>query len=767
MSPGNTPALSYHAQQCRVRLELTRAIALSSPWPPPDLIKRARAKLESVKKEGKISFFNIYEDKLLEVWKALREANDQPPSVTVAITLGAGAPAIEGLLVVGSPPPNAGVLITCEKPIDIKTVQREWVRATILNAAVESKIQGGLFLPQLQSAVVRLFSGEKLDKFSVSAAGATPEVSLEGKLFSVLANKSRGEIVLFVRDVMAVQNEQAIENICNAVRAAIEKLKAGGISRMRFLKSDMISCIKAGVTGPERVGSGVPLAVLAAIPVDMTSIAGAKLPAKKYLNIRASEDKMSAAIIVFEMRHYSDPAFKLSKDFMEEQLQLNGIKFGFNDDILADMEDAFSKRANLNTKVVAHGKPAVVGAEPYLHFVYKDSPLATEADGPINIRDAQQRTIVHKDQFFGEVRYAKPAETGTTVLGRSIAPADGPPLTISVGDGVEEREPGKFYASSDGVPQLEENNLKIAKMLVHEGDVNLKSGNIYFDGPVEIKGSVEAGSVVRVRGPLKIHGSIIGAFVSSKEPIEVVESIVTGETGKVICASHVKADFIENSNIECDGTLTVNRSLVTSNVVAGAFIRAIAADGVVGGGKVVCRGMVLSANIGFAKGARTNFVVGVDNKIMRRIGIREKRLESLKTSQERYKSEFRELAQKRENQLTAKHRKQKEVIKKKMTQIRPMLEKAAILVEEVKASMTYNSEALIAATNVFAANCTIEIGGQGFVMELDMIAAAVTARVVRDTHLLTFDEVKSEVERKLGEAPSADASGEAESKKAS
>lgn len=764
LSPGNAPALSYNAQQFRVRLELTRAVALMSPVPPPDLVKRARAKLESVQKEGKISFFNIYEDKLNELWQGLRDADDLPDDQMIAITLAAGAPRIDGLIVKVSPPPNAGVVVSIEKPLDLKIVQREWIRATILDAAISGKIEGGLFLPQLQSAIVRIYAGETPNHLLVSAAGATPAVSLDGKQFTVMANKSRGEVVVFISDIVGLQSDQAIDKICNAVRQAIEKLKASGIQRMRFVKSDMITCIKSAMNSSERISIGLPLSVLAAVPVDMTS--GAKIPPRKFLNLKVSGDRMSAVISNFDMKVYSDPQFIMSPDFMAEQVALNGIKFGFNEEIYADLEDTFAKRGNFSNKIAAQGRAPAAGEEPYLHFVYKDAPKESSSDVVINIRDAQQRTIVRNGQFFAEVRYTKPAVVGMTVLGQSIEPPEGPPLAVNVGEGVEQRESGKFYALIDGVPKFEDSNLSITQMLVHDGNVNLKTGNIYFDGPVEIKGSVDVGAVVRVRGPLKIHGSITGAFVSSKEPIEVLESIVTGENGKVICGSHIKADFIENSHVECDGTITVNRSLVTSQVVAGPIIRAMAADGVIGGGKIVCQGLVLAANIGFAKGAKTIFVVGVDNKVMRRIGIRERRLESLKAAQERYKSEFRELAQKRENQLTAKHKKQKENVKKKMAQIRPMLENAAQLVEAVKATMTYNSESTIVATNVFASNCKIEIGGQGFVMETDMIAAAVTAKVVRDTHLLTFDEVKTDVERKLGEMPNPDGSAD-ESKKAS
>jgi hypothetical protein len=539
---------------------------------------------------------------LFDVWEAVRNVSDLPETHKISITIAAGAPTIDGLKVVHSPPPNSGVAVTLEKPLDANTVPREWVKATILKAAKDFQMDDGLFLPQLQSAIVRIYSGEKLDKFLISAAAAMPSVSLDGKVFTVMANKARGEVVVFVGDVMAAQNPQIIENICGMVRQSIEKLKTTGISRMRFIKSEMIACIKDAVNGPERLGVGMPLSVLAAIPVDPEIAGSIKAPPRRYLTIKPSEDKMSATIIMFDLKTYNESGFVMTKDFLEEQLQLNGIKCGVNDEIFSELEEIFSKRGNLNNKLATRGWTPVAGSEPYLHMVFKDAPSRKDDGEPINIRDAQQRTIVQKGQFFGEVRYAKPAEPGMTVLGQTLPPPDGPNLTINVGEGVEQREPGKFYALSDGVPKFEDNNLTITTMLIHEGDVNLKSGNIYFDGPVEIKGSVDVGAVVRVRGPLKIHGSVIGAFVSSKEPIEVIESIVTGEKGKVICASHIKADFIENSNIECDGTLTVNRSLISSRVVAGPFIRAMAADGVVGGGTVVCRGLVLLQTSGLPKG---------------------------------------------------------------------------------------------------------------------------------------------------------------------
>jgi hypothetical protein len=151
---------------------------------------------------------------------------------------------------------------------------------------------------------------------------------------------------------------------------------------------------------------------------------------------------------------------------------------------------------------------------------------------------------------------------------------------------------------------------------------------------------------------------------------------------------------------------------------------------------------------------------------MVRIEIRQKRLASLVAAQERYKLEFRELAGKRDNQLTAKHKAQKESLKTKMSNVKPLIESATQSLEKAKSLLTYNQSAIIAASNVFAANCTIEISGAGVVVEADSIAAAVAAKKRRDTHLVTYDEIKHEVEKQLAGAPKTEAPAKSDPKKA-
>jgi len=752
VSTGKSPALSYNVQHHQVRLELTRGAALDSPRPSPDLVQRAMAKLEKVQGEGKINFYEIYEERLAAVWKALRDAEGESDDLSVSFLFAAGAPTIDGLEISYFDENRRGLMVTTTGPMDLKKISIEWIRNTIAKVARQHGIFETLFQPHVQSALMRITAGDTLSKFIIESRAEMPKFQSTGKPYSVFANKNRVEVVAYIRELPSMQSDPAIDRMCELIGKAIDKIQSSGSPDMLLTKTDMASTIRSAISGPERVGLGMPLAVLAALP-DLSKLIG-----KKFLSFVTSNDRMLASIADFDVSVYDDPEFDISREFMEKQMRLSDLRGQVTDQDLNAFIEAANKRENLDGKVAGRGKQPESGADPYIHLVFKDAPKQTNDQDFINIRESQQRSIVHAGQLVAEIRYAKPEVIGMDIFGKPIQPSPGPAMEVVCGEGIQQLQPGKFYAECGGVPSCEEGNkLNLTKSHVHEGDVNLKSGNIYFDGPVEIKGSVDCGALVRVKGPLKVYGSIVGGTVISKDPIEVVESIVTGTQGKVICSTHIKADFIENSNIECDGSIVVNKSLVSSEVVAGDYIQALAPDGVIGGGTIMCRDLVAAANIGFAKGAKTRFIVGVDHRVVRRTKIREKRLQNLLEAQERYKLEFRELAQKKEGQLTAKHKQLKESLKEKMASVRPIIEVATQQLELMKSSMTYNEDAMIAATNVFAANCQVEVGGQGVVMEADTMAVGISARKRRDSHLCTYDEIKSEIDKKLagGAAPAA------------
>ena len=151
MIESNLPTLAYNARQYRVRILLTRERVQSSPLPPLDLMARAKEKLESIKKEGKIQFFELYVDRLNQVWKKLRSAESLASGYVISVTVGAGSPAIPGLTVSNSGAAKPGVFISTAAPIDLNVIPREWLRLSINKMAADQGIIAGTPAPWIFS----------------------------------------------------------------------------------------------------------------------------------------------------------------------------------------------------------------------------------------------------------------------------------------------------------------------------------------------------------------------------------------------------------------------------------------------------------------------------------------------------------------------------------------------------------------------------------------------------------------------------------------
>lgn len=753
--------MTYHGQQFRVRVDLTRAQALATPHYPEDLVRRAKSKMEAITAEGKIAFFSLHEARLAELWEKLRNADGEDPSLSISFTLAAGSPALPGLTIEKSTNEKIALLISVAPDAKIKTWTREWLRATILRKTKDLEITDTLSMAQVQACITRILSGEPVKAYSIPYLKAFPTTDMSGKIYGILANKARGEIAVMINDLKALQIQKNIDSLNQVILQTVEKMKQLTGGQYRYHRQDLIQCITSAWKGPERLGIGMPMTVLAvtgqisapvAIPAApaATPAAPTAAPAiNAVLNFKISADRMTAQFTGFKPDIFTHPTFTFTRESLASELRLTGIIYGLTDDIWNDLEARWNARENLNERVASTGTDPLPGADPYVHLVYKDAPEIQESTKNVDIREAQQRTLVHKGQLVAEIRYKKPPVPGKSVTGHAVhAPL--PPFDIKLGDGIAQQEAGKFYATEDGLPVYEDGTLTVNKTYVHKGDVDLKSGNIRFNGPVEIHGSIDTGAVVDVQGPINITGMIRGGFVRSGDSITVKQGIVTTERGRVSCSGNLKAEFIENSRIECGGILTVNKAILNSQVFAGKSIEVASGEGVVGGGLISCRDVLVSNNIGFPSGAKTTLIIGADVRALKRVTHRTARVEALKLTVERYKAEQRELQGKRDAQLTPKHKERKKSLATLINKIKTVIEHAEAAANIAKTSITYNPAALLAAYNRLSVNCSIEVSGQTITLQTEMLATAVTGKLRRDSHLCTIEDVKSEINRQLG-----------------
>lgn len=748
--------MTYVGAMTRVKCEFSRSACLTSETPPADLIPRAKAKLEAVKAAGDIAFYFMYEQRLNEVWKALRaEPDEGGEDRVVFVTLGSGAPELPGIHVEKSSQEKSIVSVTIDAKVEVMQAWRyEWFKLVVVKKMRELGIKEHPSNAQLYGVYLKALHGDKIVKYGLSATTSNL-VTPGAKSFSVVASKQRYEIGVVIRNVKEIRSKTNREQMLALITQAVRQMSEGG-AEYRVLKKDFLAALQGALDGPEGLGVDLPLVLLAAVGhagrvADSAPHAGAGR-----LKFVSSADRMEAAIAGFEMRYYDDPSIQVSTDWVTNELKRCHIVQPPAGDILKALTDAIAKKENINDMIASRGESGSGGKTPFLHPSYKDADARGAGNldsASLDMREMQQRMTVKQGQLVAEVRYRTAAIAGRNIYGEDTSPPANEDLVVRVGEGIQQREIGRFYASYDGLPALEADAVSLAKVLVHEGDVNLRTGNIRFDGPVEIKGSVDSGAVVEVTGDLIIHGSVRGAEVRAGGAITIKSGVTTGTSGRVHSRGDLIAEFIENSNITCGGNLTVVKALLNSQVIVGGTVKVSAKGGVIAGGKIIAKDSLATFNLGFKNGAVTQLDIGVDWRMARAVEIRKKRLEHLQKRQQDDRHALREIVQKTKAQMTPRHQEMKDDLQDRLTRIRPLLEKVEASVVRCQAQLTYSSTARIYVEETLFSNVSITLCGQIIAVTNDVLAVCIVPKRRRGSYVVPIEEVQAE-EKGQGSEPS-------------
>ena len=767
--PNEPIRLSYNAQLSRVRCEISRAQARESEAPPYDLVNRARAKLESIKKLGDIDFYLIYESRLGEVWTALQQGIHLPDQAKCVVTLGAGARHFDHLSVDNPISDKAlGSLTAGPLSADEKQWPFDWLKLNILRKLKENNVRDQPHDAQLSVLWFKLLKGELLQGVPLNSASVlVGPTQGQARPYVLLANKQRLEVTILIRSLQDLAANEPREALFGIVEQAVSQLAQPGY-QFSLLKKEAFQAIQASLEGPEGLGLEMPLTVLAAIgyrqnltedqsiAAEIPPLIQPNYPGAGLISFAASSDKMEAVIRGFQIAFYDDPTLKVDLDWIRNEMKYCGISAPMPEDAGKLLSEAIANRANLDGLLTCRGKSSVGGRKPYLYHVYKEAgeraPQANLEKDSLNIRDMQNRSTVKAGQLVAEVRYTSPPQPGENIYGEVVPAPPGEDPTAKAGDGVELRNGLRYYALEEGTPNFDNNIISISKTLIHRGDVNLRSGNIRFPGPVEITGSIDQGATVEAGGDLLVHGEIRGADVSARGQITVKGGVSTGAHGAVHCRGDFRADFVESSHLVIGGNIVVNKAILNSHVVCGGTIQIAANDGVIGGGHIISRDSVRTNNLGFRSGAVTILDVGVDWKVAHGIEIRQGRMERLNQKAQEDRQNLREIVQKSKSQMTSRHVQLKEELQERLTRMRSLIERLEVLVQNFKARLTFSSTAQIYVRGTLASNVRVELCGQKIPILNEVAGACLSSKRRRGSFILPLEEIEKE-EAEKGTSP--------------
>ncbi|SHF52440.1 hypothetical protein SAMN02745218_02491 [Desulfofundulus australicus DSM 11792] len=246
---------------------------------------------------------------------------------------------------------------------------------------------------------------------------------------------------------------------------------------------------------------------------------------------RELPDLLPSRILQFKVVEWEERLPPLTWDELLQELTRLGINYG------VDWEACFRGVTSCTEEevVIARGIPVEPGKDGRVELLFSSNPkvpVLAGKDEAVDFRERYVFTSVEAGDVLAIKHPPEPGRPGTSVKGEVIVPPSPRDFILSAGEGVVLTGDGnRAVAARPGRPVASRwrNLVKVSVLpeLVHEGDVDLASGNITFKGDILIAGNVAEGMVVEAGGNVRVGGLVSGARVHATGSVLVGRNILS------------------------------------------------------------------------------------------------------------------------------------------------------------------------------------------------------------------------------------------------
>lgn len=222
---------------------------------------------------------------------------------------------------------------------------------------------------------------------------------------------------------------------------------------------------------------------------------------------------------------------------------------------------------------VAKGTAATRGENGYYDFKkdmhdMKKKPLIN-ADGSVDYKNSLSLALVKEGELLAT--YIPPTEgkPGIDIYGK-IQPAlgRGKELMPLRGKGIKSDDSKiNYYAEFSGHIVMDGSRISIEKLYQINGDLDLETGNIHFDGDVDVSGDVRSGLEIITTGNIYIHGHVGACKLEAGKCITIEKGVQGKDSCEIKAGENVACKFVERCKINSAGNIYAD-SVLDSTLIA-------------------------------------------------------------------------------------------------------------------------------------------------------------------------------------------------------
>lgn len=255
-----------------------------------------------------------------------------------------------------------------------------------------------------------------------------------------------------------------------------------------------------------------------------------------------------------------------------------------------------------------HGSDAKI--EYYFNTDLRAKPTLQE-DGSVDFFHLNTINHCKKDAVLARLIPEDMGEFGENVLGVKIKPRTVKRAILRGNQNTYLSEDKRELISSvDGHVVLVDDKVFVSNVYQVE-NVDNATGNIEYEGSVEIHGNVSTNFSVKAKGNIIVNGVVEGAFLEAGGDIIIARGMNGMSKGTLKAGGNVVAKFLENATVTAAGYVSTE-SILHSTVMAGTEVNVDGRRGFIVGGRVSATNTINVKTLGSPMGASTLVEVGTD-----------------------------------------------------------------------------------------------------------------------------------------------------------
>lgn len=261
---------------------------------------------------------------------------------------------------------------------------------------------------------------------------------------------------------------------------------------------------------------------------------------------------------------------KLTIGYVKSVISEAGIKYGIDWEII-DSTILFCNNNNKSRSGVkiATGKEPVKELPSYWKLEEKFFHHAIGLDQESLKVDYKERSpfiMVKKGELIARKVAGTKGVPGLSVKNKPIKFKKKKMVQFSPGRNTLEHE-GKLLASTSGRYEVSDSRvININDTLHIEGDVDYSTGNISFAKDVIIDGEIKDGFKVAVGGSLYCKSNLDASDILCRKDLIIDKGVIGRGTGLIRAGGKIEARFVENSDIESQTGIIIEKNVMNSKV---------------------------------------------------------------------------------------------------------------------------------------------------------------------------------------------------------